>query len=265
MLTFRPAGPDAASTRHRIAAAIDVARPFVSLVIVALLVWAFVRVWFGGAGAQVWGLLGDRDSFVSVVGVFVVWTVVVKAWIGAWRRRWGPTHSAVAIPGAAGAFAPAQARERATHEATHVVVALALGAQVRSVDIHLRGSIGGTTRPEWDEQKFAPAEWQWRHLVTTMSAYVTDIAEGRYLAAGSTHDLDNGRRMALTLLHMGYRPQDFEGPLTTDGLLLAAATEAAQILVAESATVARFADELCTHRSLRCDQVDQIWAERSDK
>ena len=252
---------DVARRAVRAIAAPEVAAIAIRVVLGSALLW----LWDNGLGAAVWADVQDREVFVRLIGaVGTAWLAIIVALrVLALSASAGVREAALGrTPWRVGAaFAPVEERKRrARHEAAHTVAALALGATVRSVDIHTRDNSTGGVTESAIPTTLSYGDRQWLRLVIAVAPYTADIDAERDLStAGTELDLADARMRALTLLSLDHHPDGVHGDFSSDGLLLAAVARARDILDAHRNELDAITAALLEHTSLDSAAVDELW------
>ena len=178
-----------------------------------------------------------------------------------WPFRVGKTATHVADAAAVSmVLDPEVAPALARHEAAHAVVAHKIGARVNLVTIVPNSRSWGHN--DVDLGSSCGAADGLFNLMTVCMASV--IVEADQLAAcaksdvGPSEDVTRTVVAAARIVALGVAPTDFQGALSVDQLVAAAASRARHLLGEHESAVAAIADALVEERTLDADRVAQL-------
>lgn len=122
----------------------------------------------------------------------------------------------------------------ARHEAAHAVVGHSLGCTVTRATIAPSGARFGFVEYTLPVPRVAPGDEAWIAMVSGLAGRAADHGAGIH-DGGSRSDVRDALDCAAVIVSSGHRPDGYEGPLTSDGLIAAATKRAAAILEAHQA------------------------------
>jgi hypothetical protein len=142
---------------------------------------------------------------------------------------------------------------RASHEAAHATVALALGRGEVGAHVHLHKNTGGSVTYQNPEGE-APSDVLFTNLVIAVAGFVSDVDNG-VNDYGSTSDLKKAQRYSLMIISSDQRPARYGGALTTDGLFTEASMICRQILEVNRQSMTAISTALVEKRELRTEEL----------
>lgn len=143
------------------------------------------------------------------------------------------------------------------HEAAHAVASSALGIGFDGIDMTGSGRTAAMVFGDEPAGLNTDPNVTFDVLVSTVAGHVHDVDCSR-ANAGSSSDLTLGLEFAAGILSMNRRPDGFDGPMTTDGLM-AAAYDRARAILAEHAVIHELlVDTLTERRIYFAEELDPI-------
>lgn len=138
---------------------------------------------------------------------------------------------------------------RARHEAAHAIVAHELGCTVTDATIKQSGDFGGRANFILPVPFPPVQDGAWILITALLAGQSTDHAHGLH-DGGSRGDIAQVIELAATIISTGRTPAGYDGPLTSDALILAARARADEILAARADELASLTAELVEHRTM---------------
>lgn len=123
---------------------------------------------------------------------------------------------------------PQQLQHSARHEAAHAVVAWAQGAEVVSVDVIAEGAVGGATAIKVPERSLTEASWI--ALQNSLASTVIDDRTCPRSSGGCSSDVADAFTHVAVIIAIGDLPSGYVGPMTLEGLVVAATSQARAVL-----------------------------------
>jgi len=138
---------------------------------------------------------------------------------------------------------------RARHEAAHAIVAHELGCTVTDVTIERAGDSGGRANFILPVPFPTVQDGAWILITALLAGQSTDHARRLY-DGGSRGDITQVTQLVATILSTGLKPAGYDGPLTSDALILVARARADEILAARDEELAVLTAQLVEQRTM---------------
>jgi hypothetical protein len=138
---------------------------------------------------------------------------------------------------------------RARHEAAHAVVAHALGCAVEKVTVVESERAGGYTRVSFPVPRPDLAGQHFILMSVFLAGRDVDTINA-FHDTGAQSDMERLVQSAAAILSTGQRPAGYDGPLTLDGLILAATERTRSILAEQDQAVEAITAALTDRRTI---------------